>query len=131
MKDEELGDHIMIYCSFTRFIWDCFLVYMSLKWVMLYCFINHVKQWNCDLLDVCGKKFWMRILHDLCWGIWKERNKGIFEGVRKSPWQVADSILFEEASWAIASKNFNVLFVNNFTRDWYSCIFSYFIHCNP
>lgn len=52
-----------------------------------------------------------------------ERDRKIFEDIKRSPLEVTYSILFEVASWAVASKVFEGLSLNDLTRDWYSCIF--------
>lgn len=48
----------------------------------------------------------MGILHGICWDIWHERNTRIFNGVKRSPSEVGDSIQFEVAPQAVDSKDF-------------------------
>lgn len=55
----------------------------------------------------------------------------IFEDVKQSPIDVADFIMYEVASWAVASKVFEGLSINDFTRDWKACIFSYSLQYIP
>lgn len=62
--------------------------------------------------------------HGLCWGIWREKAGRIFDGVRKYPLEVVDSILFEVASWVTASKDFHGYTLNGLVRDWPLCFFS-------
>lgn len=40
---------------------------------------------------------------------------------------MADSILFEVASWVIASMEFGGLTINDVVWDWHSCLFSFLL----
>lgn len=130
MKNVELGDHITIHCDFSIFIWTYFMSKISVFWVMLCHVVDFVCHWNGRFLDPRDKVFWMGILHGVCWGIWKERNKRIFEGVRKSPLEVAESILIEVTSWVTASKDFYGCTLNVLVRDWLSCLYSCLLSCD-
>lgn len=69
-------------------------------------------------MDSHGKKYWLVILHGVCWGIWKERNKRFFNGVSKPALEVAESIAFEVALQALACKGFEDFSINDLIRDW-------------
>lgn len=45
-----------------------------------------------------------------------------FEGAKKSHAEVVDSILFEVASWAVASNDIYGVSISDITRGWYTCI---------
>lgn len=77
---------------------------ISLSWVMLFCLVDLICQWSWRFLGPLSKCFWFGILHGVCWGIWKERNRRIIEGLSKSPLKVAEFILFEVASWVLVLK---------------------------
>lgn len=58
------------------------------------------------------------IAQGIMWGIWKERNKRIFEGVEKGVWEVRDAIIWEVGLWLLLFVEFEVIFLNDFIRDW-------------
>lgn len=62
------------------------------------------------------------LLHGVLWGIWKERNKRIFEDHKKNRLEVIDSILCEVGSWLLVKKEFEDCSPNEFMRDWSLCI---------
>lgn len=97
---------------------------------MPYSLLELVGRWKCESFEGRGKKIWLGIMHGTYWGIWKERNRRIFEGVKKSHLEVVESNLFEVASWFSVSNDFPAASINDFTRDWYSCIVSYTLTCN-
>lgn len=54
-------------------------------------------------MDSRGNAFGVE-LRMVCVGVlWSERNRRIFKGLQKSPREVADSILFEVASWVMVT----------------------------
>lgn len=75
-------------------------------------------------------------LNGVLWGIWRERNSRTFEGKIRSCIKVVDSILHEEGSWLLFSREFECPLVV-FISDWVSCIFSAppleksFLHWQP
>lgn len=51
------------------------------------------------------------------WGIWKERNKRIFEDNKKGYGEVIDYILCEVGSWLLVNEEFANCSLNDFLRD--------------
>lgn len=78
MGEEELVDHLFIHCSTVRKVWNLFFFHLNVSWS----FLNMVrdlfsKHWIKDLESV--PKSFGAICLGLSWGMWKERNKRIFE----------------------------------------------------
>lgn len=77
-----------------------------------------------DLLRLChapyynprAKHFWLTILHGICWGIWKEHNRRIFEDSAKTFSEIIEAIIFEVTSWAIAYLHFKGLSINDISE---------------
>lgn len=70
-----------------------------------------------------SKIFIKVILAGVLWGIWKERNKRVFED-KRSVWVVIDSIVCEISSWVLV-KEFQNCSMNDMVKDWVSCILGY------
>lgn len=64
-------------------------------------------------------KLFVRVLaQSIMWGLWKERNRGIFEGVKKDVWVVRDSILCKVGLWMLTVNEFSHTSLNDMMRDW-------------
>lgn len=80
----ELGSHIMLHYPFSAGIWNHILYHLPLYWVMPHSPVDLLWQWRALIRHLWGKKFWLAILHGVCWGIWMEHKKRIFKGVSRS-----------------------------------------------
>lgn len=58
----------------------------------------------------------------LMWGVWKERNRRIFEEMKREVWEIWDSILSEVGLWMVALKEINEVSMYEWMRDWRECI---------
>lgn len=62
------------------------------------------------------RMFLKAILPGVVWGIWKERNRRVFEDKTRSMWVVIDSIVCEINSWVLVGE-FKNCSLNDMVRD--------------
>ena len=124
-SEGESANHLFMHCRFAKAIWDHFFEKLHWQWVMPGTIYDLFWQWTPVGLGELGKYFWRCLIHAVLWGIWRERNLGIFEGRSRSCNEVIDSIIQEVGSWLLVSKEFLGLSLVDFIRDWVSCISSY------
>ena len=73
-------------------------------------------------MNQCQNTFWGCLIHVICWAIWKERNKRIFEGASRSHLEVREMIVREVGSWLFVLEEFKGMSLSKFTRDWVECL---------
>lgn len=98
---------------------------LELDWVMLEHTLEMFHQWG--WLGGRGKKevFFKNPSQGILWGIWKERNKRIFEGIRKWAMEVRDAILCEVGCWMLAFEGVEDVSLNDIMCDWRICMHMY------
>lgn len=52
----------------------------------------------------------------------ERKNKRVFEDKKRNIWVVIDSIICEVGLWLMVKKDFKELSLNEFVRDWVTCI---------
>lgn len=123
LSDGESRSYLLLHYPFSRKKWDHFLLAIHLFWVMPKTFFALLRQWYVPLRHPRGKIFWLSLFHGICWGIWKEWNRGIFNDTAKSLYEIIDAITYEVASWAVAYLDIKSPSISDITRDYYSNIF--------
>lgn len=119
---EESGNHIFIHCLFSYGIWSYFMQGLSLCFVMPESFCEILCQWGVGVFGQRGCMFFLTLLHGIVWGIWKERNRIIFEDKKINLGKVIDAILSEVGSWLLVKKEFVDFSLNDFIQNWNLCI---------
>lgn len=117
LNDGESGDHTITHCLLSRAIWNYFLDRLYISWIRSKNLLNLLNQWKWWFLDPVGKKFWVTILHRVCWGLWREWNGRIFFKNLNHYIEVVESIVFDVKSWASASPEFHHFSLNDFITD--------------
>lgn len=77
--EEELVNHLFIYCSMTKGGWDFFLSHLKIPWIFLDAFNKLISVWWISGFEGFPLSIWCVIPSDICWGLWKEQNSRIFE----------------------------------------------------
>lgn len=62
--------------------------------------------------------FWDNLLYAVMGGIWKERNRRVFEEKYNSREEVIDSIVRELGNWLLVLKKFQGFPLSLFIQDW-------------
>lgn len=62
--------------------------------------------WTSFGLGERPKTFWGCLIHAIIWGIWKERNRRIFDGKINSWNEVIDGIIQEVGGWLFVDEAF-------------------------
>lgn len=94
--------------AWVRCFWDHFISRFGVCWVQPDSLKNLLCWWPKQDLDPHkkgGKKMWCLILAALCWAIWEERNRRIFEGVSKESRFVLDATLSRIYNWLYVTQN--------------------------
>lgn len=118
-EDGEPSSHLFLHCKYVRQIWTHICGGLSVEWVMPKLIREFLLSWG-KIGEIRGKKgklFTDAVILGVMWGIWKERNKRIFENVKKEQF-VLDSIVREVGSWLLISNEFHATSLNDFIWDW-------------
>lgn len=106
--DAESTSHLFLHCPWVRYFWDHFISRFGVCWVQPDSLKNLLCWWpkqDLGLHKKGGKKMWGLILAALCWAIWEERNRRIFEGVSKESHFVLDATLSRIYNWLFVTQN--------------------------
>lgn len=113
---EERASHLLIHCSFSSGVWAYFLSRLNISWVMQ--MPNDILElfflWNAYGFGERAKIFCGCLIHAIIWGIWKKRNRRIFEGKSKSRTEVIDYIIREVGGWIFVDKAFQGISLSSF-----------------
>lgn len=77
-----------------------------------------VFQWEFGVKGNRGRMFFKVIHLGVVWGIWRERNKRVFDDTKMSAWEVVGSIVYEIYSWVLMKKEFLDVSMNDMVRNW-------------
>lgn len=105
-KASESSKHIFIHCGFTESIWNYFFSTMKRSHVWPEEAKDFLCQWYGGGQGKWTKIYWECLLHGVLWGIWKERNRWIFEGKTNNNNEVIDFIVREVGNWTSVLKEF-------------------------
>lgn len=122
-NEGESETHLFLHCEFSSKVWSFFQHSLSLHFVMMEKIENLFHQWGGEgiVKGGRGKLFIHTLLQGILWGLWKGRNKRIFED-KRSWWMVIDSIICEVASWVPVKDKFKSCNLNDMMRNWIACI---------
>lgn len=101
MSNGESSGHLFLHCSRVAALWEFFIVRVGVPQVHLASLID---RFHCQLSqpplgwNMLGKEIWGMIPAAICWSIWKEQNRRIFEGSSAPDWIL--SSLYDWLSFA-------------------------------
>ena len=70
----ESVDHLLLYCSFSRELWDLVFAFFGVHWVMPETALNLLACWQGSFGKHQHFVIWRCIPHCVMWCIWRERN---------------------------------------------------------
>lgn len=88
LKDAENVDHIFIYCRFDSEISERFLTEIHLSWVFPNRMVLLLALWNMWKVSKKGCILWKSVCSSICWLIWLEHNKSLFESCLESAFNI-------------------------------------------
>lgn len=109
--EEESVDHLLIHCAMASEIWAFFLNHLRVSWSFPNHFCELILGWWINDLEGLPSIIWSTLPSAICWGLWKERNAWIFEGVRKNLVELALSIYRSLFNWLSVRADFD-------EKDW-------------
>ena len=78
--EEESVNHILIYCTVVRALWDIVFGLVDVKWVFPGTVKEVLASWKGSFVGKKRKKIWDAIPLCIFWTVWKERNRLAFRG---------------------------------------------------
>ena len=99
LADEESTNHILIYCTKTRVLWELLFALFGVTWVLPFLVRETFLGWHKSFVGKKCKKAWM--LASLCrfWAVWKERNRIAFDNEELSLHRMKNSFVHSFWSW--------------------------------
>ena len=94
---------------------------MGAQWIMPHAAADLFRCNIGGFINTRGHVFWSVIVQAMCWTLWLERNRRIFEDIEESLEDVWDRFKFRAAWWVSKHKEFKAFFVSDIVRDW-SCV---------
>lgn len=91
---EESVDHIFLHYDFVRAIWSRLWNDLRIQWVSPSSLRDLLIQWERNSGRRTLNEFWSYIPPHLCWAIWKERNRPIFQNHSKIEAEVYQIVKF-------------------------------------
>lgn len=79
-------------------------------------------QWRRGLQGLRCSLFAKTLGQGTVWGIWKERNRKVFEDKKRHICAVIESIICEVNSWMLLNPAFKDCSLSDMVRDWITCI---------
>lgn len=114
----ETQDHMLIHCKFTSGLWARALEEMRLYWVVPK---STQVLFASNLGDLLGKRvriFWNAVIHGICWFVWLERNRRLFENFEESNEQCWEKIKIHISTWIGSHIEFRNVSISDLLRDW-------------
>ena len=116
--DTEDLNHLLLHCPFSSTLWNRVLNELGLSWVKPQAVVNLFSLNLGSHISKRGKVLWRVIVQALCWSLWLERNKRVFEDCHESLEDVWDRVKFRVAWWVSIHKDFKTFPMSDIVRDW-------------
>ena len=98
--EEESVNHILIYCTVVRALWDIVFGLVDVKWVFPGTVKEVLASWRGSFVGKKRKKIWDAIPLCIFWTVWKERNRLAFRGGILNVQKLKNSFVCNLWSWA-------------------------------
>ncbi|KAJ9705958.1 hypothetical protein PVL29_003867 [Vitis rotundifolia] len=97
---EENVNHILIYCTVVRTLWDIVLALVGVQWVFPETVKEVLWSWRGSFVGRKRKRIWNSIPLCIFWTVWKERNRLAFRGGHLDIQKLKNSFVCNLWSWA-------------------------------
>ena len=91
--EEETIDHLLIYCSRAKMLWNIFLAIMDYHWVFSLMVCQSFLAWQSASVGKKRKRVWLAAPLCLFWMLWNERNRAAFKNETPSALKMKSSFL--------------------------------------
>ena len=98
--EEESVNHILIYCTVVKALWDIVFGLVDVKWVFPGTVKEVLASWRGSFVGKKRKKIWDAIPLCIFWTVWKERNRLAFRGGILNVQKLKNSFVCNLWSWA-------------------------------
>ena len=79
LEKEKTIDHLLLYCSKTRVLWDLLFNFFGVPWVLPSSVRKTLLSWHGSFVGKKHKKVWRVAPLYIFWTVWKARNKLAFK----------------------------------------------------
>lgn len=111
-------DHIFIHCPYVVEIWEMFLKEIGLSWVFPSSIASLIASWNISRVYNKGCSLWKLVCPTVCWLIWLECNKRVFEGSMEPKFNIFCRAKELTCFWGINCKNMGNYSPLDSKREW-------------
>jgi len=118
MHDAENINHLFIHCHYASEIWARLLKEVGLSWVIPNRVDWLLASWGIGKVSEKGNTIWKLVYPVVCWLIWLERNKRVFEGCLEPAFNVACRAKEVACSWGLGHNQLGDFSVISTLRDW-------------
>ncbi|CAL1362079.1 unnamed protein product [Linum trigynum] len=101
-RDEESVDHLFTRCEFGLEIWTEVRRMCGDSFAPQEQILDTIKCWKSDVPDTTTDWIGFCILHAVCWQIWLERNRRVFQDASRSAKEVFWIAIRSTADWLVA-----------------------------
>lgn len=117
-RDGISESHVFFFCSYTISLWARALGELGLVWVVPRSTRDLIALDLGRLLENKGRILWTVVVHCICWSVWLERKRRIFEDIEESIDECWDKIKIRTFTWTWKSLEFRNLSISDMLRDW-------------
>ncbi|CAL1385774.1 unnamed protein product [Linum trigynum] len=101
-KEEESVSHIFVDCDFTKQVWNGVISCCPLERVPSNDITSTIRNWPSDIPDCIEGWISFCSLHAICWTVWRERNRRIFDLSRTAHGVLSKRVVRTIVEWVIA-----------------------------
>lgn len=112
-SESETLNHVFLLCNFASSLWNLVLQELEVSWAMPKTISDCFLSLFSPTLGKKGKVLWRMIVHAVCWSLWLERNRRIFEDKEECLDKIWSKLKFAIAWWIFNHKMFRGFFMTD------------------